>query len=523
MCPSSTGLAAGCAAACAGCVNALDNYLASCAGNFTALNYDVLMAFVDRLNPLTNDCADWATLAARPYAAAFCGAAFDHIVQYTQSAASKTVVLDGGGNMVTPYSCLLANATFCPASCQADLDLLAGACHAEDVVPWVSNGLPGPISAGGAPYGVVVSPLAAFQLLANGTASVPVNLRAGVASDTPQPLTLSACGNNTGVYALYSPPPPSPPPPLPPGPPPSPSSPPQPPPSPLPPSPPPSPAPLSPPTQPPSMPPSPTPPDPPLSPSPPPSRPPPSPVPSPVPPAPLPPAPSESTFVPVGVPTVFTSLCVFGPTLDGEVSDAAAAAVAVAIATAAGTDVSLVSMARAVEYVLSFVVAVPGASTNSVSGPTICAALLNATTADGMSLQVVGINSGSSRRRLLVLEATVLGFSANRSHVVSFNSSLAGAFNSGALTASLRAVGINTTGASLPVPPQSGLQFGVSILCPSGNVDAALQAVSPGALDASPTLLADLNNAGIGSITGARVTLAPIVGEQFGSGPPLSV
>jgi hypothetical protein len=268
VCPSSTGLAAGCAISCAGCVNALDNYLAACSADFTALNFDVLMAFVDRLNATANDCADWTTLKARPFATAFCGAAFDHIVQYTQTAASHDVILDGSGGMATPYSCLQANATFCPASCQADLNLLAEACHAEDAVAWAGNGLPGALTAQGAPAGTMVSPLVAFQLLANGTASVPTNLANGVTSATPLPLVLSACGNSSGVYAFYSPPP-SPPPPSPP------------PPSPPPPPPPPSPLPPSPP------PPSPPPPSPP-----PPSPPPPTPPnPSPPPPSPPPPAP----------------------------------------------------------------------------------------------------------------------------------------------------------------------------------------------------------------------------------------
>jgi hypothetical protein len=38
-CLSTTGAPAGCAVSCPGCVNAMDNYLAACAGNFTALNY----------------------------------------------------------------------------------------------------------------------------------------------------------------------------------------------------------------------------------------------------------------------------------------------------------------------------------------------------------------------------------------------------------------------------------------------------------------------------------------------------
>jgi hypothetical protein len=38
-CASATGAAGGCTAACPRCGNALDNYVAACAGNFTALNY----------------------------------------------------------------------------------------------------------------------------------------------------------------------------------------------------------------------------------------------------------------------------------------------------------------------------------------------------------------------------------------------------------------------------------------------------------------------------------------------------
>jgi hypothetical protein len=230
-CGAATGAAAGCAAACPRCVNALDDYLASCASrwDFDALNYEVLMSYVARL-AATNDCADYISLAARPYAAAFCGSAFDHIVQYVQSAGYADVVVVNGV-MTTPYSCLLANATACPAACQTDLDLLAAACHAEDVVPWAGNGLSGALTAAGAPSGATVSPADAFALFANGTASVPANLASGVTSAALLPLNLVACGNNNGVYPYYSPPPPAPPAPPVPPPPPGPPSP--PPPSPL--------------------------------------------------------------------------------------------------------------------------------------------------------------------------------------------------------------------------------------------------------------------------------------------------
>jgi hypothetical protein len=296
-CASATGAAAGCAGACPACVNALDDYLSSCDGDFDALNYGVLEALTDRL-ALTNDCADYLKLAARPYAAAFCGGAFDHVVQYTQSAAMHTVVVDAvSGLMTTPYSCARASAVNCPAECQVDLDLLNSACHAEDAVQWWGNGLPdAPMT--GAPNGTMVSPATAFALLANGTASAPTNVLHGVAAAAAVvALDLSACGNRSGVYAFYSPPP-SPPPPSPPPPSPAPPSP--PPPSPPPPSPPPpSPPPPSPPPPSPPLPspppPSPPPPPPPsaLPPSPP-SQPPPPPPPSPSPPPSPPPAPPQS-------------------------------------------------------------------------------------------------------------------------------------------------------------------------------------------------------------------------------------
>ena len=171
--------------------------------------------------------------------------------------------------MTSPYPCAAANATWCSADCQADLNLLALACHYEDTVSWFGNGMPGYLTANGAPNGTVLSPLTAFQLFANGSASVPSNLAGGLNNgNARQPLNLAACaGNSTGVYPHYPPPPPHPPPkpPSPPKPPPSPpalSPPPSPPPSPpSPPAPPPSPPmPPSPPSPPPPPPPPPSPP-----------------------------------------------------------------------------------------------------------------------------------------------------------------------------------------------------------------------------------------------------------------------
>ncbi len=236
-CAAATGAAAGCADACPRCVNALDNYLAACADDFDALNFGVLEGYIASL-PIASDCHDWVSLAARPFAAAACTDAFAHIVRYAQSAAHENVtVVDG--NMAPPYTCLLANATACPADCEADLELLQAACHAEDTLQWAGNGLPGFLTRAGAPAGTTVTPLLAFTLFLNGSASVPINLAHGVLSAAPQPLNLAACSGNTGgVYAAYNPPPaplpPAPPPPSPPPPSPSPPLPPPPPPPPSP-------------------------------------------------------------------------------------------------------------------------------------------------------------------------------------------------------------------------------------------------------------------------------------------------
>ena len=222
-CPAATGDPQACASQCAACVNTFENYAASCAGNFTALNYEILDAMITRVNA-SGDCSAWLNLASRPFAVALCGSAFDHVVQFVQSAANPNVVVDPlyGDMTARPPTCLQADVASCPAECQADLDLLAGACHATDTVRWAGNGMPGFMNATGAPNGTMVSPYDAFQLFVNGSASVPTNLQNGVTSSAPLPLTLSACaGNNTGLYAFY-PPPPSPPPspPLPPRPPP---------------------------------------------------------------------------------------------------------------------------------------------------------------------------------------------------------------------------------------------------------------------------------------------------------------
>jgi hypothetical protein len=234
-------------------VLAVRDFAAACNGS-AAMSYGAFATAAARLRP-SNDCFDWIASGAARYAGDSCGAAFDYVIRVSQSAAAAEALVLENGIMQTPFPCLLADSAQCPVGCQEDLDLLTFACRAEDMIDWSGNGLPGAFLASGAPAGTLVTAAQALQLFANGTASVPFNLAAGVreADAGPLPLTLSACIGYTGGLASYSPPPspppPSPPPPNPP--PPSPPLPPPPSPPPSPPSPPPpSPPPFPPPPQP---------------------------------------------------------------------------------------------------------------------------------------------------------------------------------------------------------------------------------------------------------------------------------
>jgi hypothetical protein len=178
-------------------VNALDFYLASCDGVSGVIvtgeyaTYGAIMNYTSRLDA-SSDCHTYFNTAARSYAATACSTAFDHVAAYVQTADNGNVTVMGGA-MTTPYSCLGANSTSCPAECQADLNLLAAVCHHEDLIKWDGNGLDGFLNSTGAPAGTTLSSHDAWALFFNGTAPVPVNLAAGVASAMPLPLDLSAC------------------------------------------------------------------------------------------------------------------------------------------------------------------------------------------------------------------------------------------------------------------------------------------------------------------------------------------
>ena len=296
--------------------------MAACSLDVFSLNYNTLQAYGKALDP-SNDCFAFISVASRPYAQ-LCSDVFDHVVKYVQSAAYPGVVVAPSGLALTsPYSCAAANATSCPSACQADLNLLAASCHAEDSVQWDGIGLPGGMVA---PNGTTISPAVAFALFVNGTAAVPVNAQYNLTVAVP--LNLAACGSSSGVFPFYSPPPPSPPPPSPP-------------PGPPPPNPPPYPPPPSPPPPSPSPPPSPLPPLPP-SPQPPLPRP-----PSPPPLAQSPAYPAGSTFVVTASATLMGySASTFGATQQNAFTSVLATALQVATAAVQITGVVDVATGR---------------------------------------------------------------------------------------------------------------------------------------------------------------------------------
>jgi hypothetical protein len=484
-CTAATGHAAGCADACPACVNALNNYADACANNFDALSYATLEAYTNALSAsnANNDCWHWLSTFSRPYAAAYCGAAFDHIVQYVQSAANAEVDVDGftGALAVPYYSCLRAG---CPAECQADLDLLASACHAEDVVPWGGNGLPANPSVA-APDGTVVSAYDAFQLFLNGTGSVPVNMAHGVTSATPLPLDLSACaGNKTGLYPDYSPPPPSPPPPPPP------------------------PSPLPPPPPPPPPPPSPPPPWPP-----PPGPSPPSPLLSRLPPPPSPAQPSmspqqSSSSPPPSPPPPFPPGATF--LVSSTASLAALTAADFAGATARSSFIATIAAQLGVS-----------AASVSITG------IIDGTPATARRRSV----ARRSRRSALVADASVdLAFAAEAATYAAATSLVSGitGVDAAGLTSALNAAGLATTGVVLFAPTLSaaGAALPPSPLPPSpplppGAVPPTVSAVrvTPTTTLMSPaariTLAADVT-----SSSPASLVLAWSVTASSVDGPP---
>jgi hypothetical protein len=226
-CPSAVGDAAACATACPACAAAVNAYTAACAPpglTFTA-SYDAMTAFaaaVTSSQPATfKDCYDYISAASHAFAGASCSSAFDHVASYQQTADNPAAAVDvQTGLLVANYSCLNANAGFCPQDCQEDLNLLAGACHDGDVVAWDGAGLAPDFLLDGAPYGTQLTPTAAFAALVSGEAAAPFNAANGVAPGVLYPLDLGACANASGIFPAFPPPSPdSPPAPVPPAPP----------------------------------------------------------------------------------------------------------------------------------------------------------------------------------------------------------------------------------------------------------------------------------------------------------------
>ena len=461
---------------CPVCVNALENYLSSCTGASANIpiaeyvTYPALVNFTGMLNPAI-DCYDFFQQASRTFATAQCSSAFDHVVSYSQSADNSVVVLNGTGFMTTPYSCLAAGAS-CSQDCQSDLTLLGLTCRNEDTVNWAGMGLPGYLTAQGAPAGTTVSSRDAWLLFANGTATVPFNLAAGVSSPTPLPLNLSACvlpvDPVTFAFPSYSPPPPSPPPPFPP----------------------------------------PTP-------------------PPPLPPSPLPPARYAIAQDGVGAPTVTVGITVFGPTLDNDVLNATVlAGMEQALADSVGTDVSLVSITsaqwvvQAVFYLYGATNAAPTNPMYATPGDALVAALdaVTGTSASQTTLEVLAMVALTSRRLLAVaLEVTVIAANPSMATVLAYKTTLDTTLNNASLLAALNAAGVNATAMTLSVGYQTGVQFSYSIECPDGvvglpNSTVVMAAVNQGGLDADPNFFTNASAAGLGNVFSVITSLLPVIG-----------
>ena len=477
-CTARTGTAQGCALLCPVCVNALENYLSSCTGASANIpiaeyvTYPALVNFTGMLDP-TIDCYDYFQQASRAFATAECSSAFDHVVSYSQSADNSAVVVNSTGSMTTPYSCLAAGA-LCSADCQSDLTLLGQTCRNEDNVTWAGMGLPLFLTAQGAPAGTVVSSRDAWLLFANGTATVPFNVAAGVSPATPLPLNLSACvlpvSPVTFAFPSYSPPPPSPPPPTPP------------------------PAP-----------------------------------PPPNPPSPLPPARYAIAQDGVGAPTVTVGVTIFGPTLDNDVLNATVlAGMEQALADSVGTDVSLVSITsaqwvvQAVLYVYGATNAAPTNPAYATPGDALVAAVdaVTGATASQTTLEVLATVVLTSRRLLAVaLEVTVIAANPSMATVLAYKTTLDAMLNNATLLAALNTAGVNATSLSLSVGYQTGVQFSYTIECPDGvaglpNSTVVMAAVNQGGLDADPDFYTNASNAGLGNVLSVITSLLPVIGAS---------
>ena len=241
---------------------------------------------------------------------------------------------------------------------------------------------------------------------------------------------------------------------------------------------------------------------------------------NPPPPSPLPGAPQE-TALPESVPTVLLSLSLFGSSLDAAITASGGTSVVTsAVAAAIGAAASQVSMARPLEYLLQFTIALPGASAALVTGAAVKAAVLSALpAAASTTLNVAGINSAGGIRRALLstVEVTLQAYSTTLTMVTSLNASLAKAVADSSLSTALQAASISVSGVTLPSPPAPGLQLGLAISCPVGNTSitpaAAAAAFSPAAfVNTSAALVLALNQSGLSGVSGLAVTLAPIIG-----------
>lgn len=220
-------------------------------------------------------------------------------------------------------------------------------------------------------------------------------------------------------------------------------------------------------------------------------------------------------------PTVLVAVSLYGNELDDSIEDGKLSSVVAAFANAVGTNSTFVTI-QSVEYVLSFVLALPDMNLSSLSTPSVLVAVQNAVGTSSVAMQLRGVTSVNTMRRLLsIAEVTFSSSSSNLAGILNLNATLNAAVNNGTLASALVAAGVNSTGVQLPVPTLAGAQFHFAIQCPDGvtdangatlpNVTTMLQAVMPGQLETSAQLFTDFNASGVGVLSKVAVTLSPIV------------
>ncbi len=217
-------------------------------------------------------------------------------------------------------------------------------------------------------------------------------------------------------------------------------------------------------------------------------------------------------------PTVFVSVVAFGTALDTDLQPSVDP-VRAAVGNSVGLDPTLITNTK-LQYVLQFVIAFPGVNQTSITmNDAALAAVVAATGAQvaGTNVSLLGTSLVARRRRLLgLVELTLLASTSALSSLLGFNGTVYAAVANGTIATAMRLAGVTAGAVFLPIPSVSGAQFTLAVRCPIGagmpGVPAVLQALSPGGVDTTGSLLASFNAAGLGLIDRLVISELPVVG-----------